>query len=77
MNRKYRFSAGTEKDPDGGWSAWLNEIPWCCTQGDTEDEAITELNDAASVVVQYLEQKGEAIPQYQCLPHFVEVEVPA
>ena len=72
MSQHYRFSAGLVEEEDGGWSAWLNEIPWCCTQGDTKEDAIRELHDAASVVVQYLEQKGEAIPQYEV--QLVEVD---
>ncbi len=73
MQRQYVFSASTEEDEDGRWSAWLNEIPWCSTFGDTEEDALAELRDAASVVVQALEQKGETIPQQNA----VVVEIPA
>ena len=63
MNRNYRFSAGLVEEEDGRWSAWLNEIPWCTTFGDSKEDALLELHDAASVAVQALEQEGEVIPQ--------------
>ena len=63
-NPRYVFSASMEEDEDGGWSAWLNEIPRCRTRGDTEQDAFYELKKAALVVVLDLQQKGEEIPTY-------------
>ena len=49
--RGYTFTASMEQDEDGRWNAWLNEIPWCITFGDTEEDAMRELQDAAYAVV--------------------------
>ena len=65
MSRKYTFSFTTEEDDDGRWSAWLNAIPWCAAFGDTREEAIRELNDAASVVVQHLVSAGQEVPSME------------
>ena len=73
MSRRFVFTAGVEQDDDGRWSAWTKEIPWCITFGDTQSDAIAELHDAASVVVQYLEQEGKEIPVVAQLPIVVEV----
>ncbi len=63
MGRRYTFTGDVVQDEDGRWTAWLVEIPECVTFGDTREDAMRELQDAASVVVQYLESKGEEIPQ--------------
>ena len=52
--RGYTFTASVEQDEDGRWNAWLNEIPWCITFGDTQEEAMRELQDAACAVVEHL-----------------------
>lgn len=62
MNKRYTFSISTEEDDDGRWSAWLNAIPWCAAFGDTREEAIKELNDAANVVVRHLVDTGQEVP---------------
>ncbi len=62
MNRKYNFTFSVEEDDDGRWSAWLNAIPWCITFGDTREEAVQELHDAATVVIQHLVESGEEVP---------------
>ena len=59
MDGRYVFTGEVVKENDGRWSAWLVEIPWCATFGDTREEALQELRDAASVVVQHLEAKGD------------------
>ena len=71
--RKYAFTADVIQDSDGRWTAWLVELPWCVTFGDSEEDAIRELNDAALVVVQYLESTGDAIPQRSESARFIEV----
>ena len=62
--RGYTFTASVEKDKDGRWNAWLNEIPWCITFGDTQEEAMRELQDAACAVVEHLKATGQKIPEH-------------
>lgn len=62
MEDTYSFTIGVEEEEDGRWSAWLLAIPWCTAFGDTKEEAIEELRDAAQVAVQYLKASGRPVP---------------
>lgn len=73
MERRYIFTGDAAQDEDGRWTAWLVEIPWCVAFGDSFEDAMRELQDAASVVVQYLESKGGEIPQRSESQQLVEV----
>ena len=79
MSKVYTFKPVLEKDPeDGRWSVWLEEIPWCCTFGDTREEALCEIQDAAEAVVEYLVSRGREIPQTEReIPQTERVEVAA
>ena len=60
--KRFRFTFTVEEEDDGRWSARLNAIPWCATFGNTKEEAIEELRDAARVVVREFIATGKDIP---------------
>ncbi len=62
LSGRYHFGYTTEEEEDGRWTVFLNVIPWCVTFGDTKEEAVAELHDAAHVVVEYLESTGQSVP---------------
>lgn len=39
-------------DIDGGFVAWVDELPGCVSHGNTEDEALANLNEAILLVVE-------------------------
>lgn len=44
---EWKFEVMTEADElDGGWVAWIEGVPGCVSQGETEDEAIEHLGEA-------------------------------
>lgn len=48
---------------DGGWVAECPELPGCFSQGDTREEALSNLSDAvAGVISLHLEQQLSATP---------------
>ncbi len=63
MEKPYVFTPRFQEEEDGRWSAWLEEIPWCCTFGTDREDARRELADAAQVVVGALLKEGKEIPQ--------------
>jgi predicted RNase H-like HicB family nuclease len=41
-----------EREEDGGYSVWVPDLPGCCSQGDTLEEAIEMIKEAMAL---YLE----------------------
>ena len=73
MNQGYVFTGILVEEDDGRWSASLVEIPWCATFGDSREDALQELRDAARVVVQHLEAVGHEVPARPQSQELVEV----
>lgn len=56
------FKAQVEKDEDGRWSAWIEELPGCAAWGYSETEALKALEDAAEAYLEDMLDAGEEIP---------------
>jgi predicted RNase H-like HicB family nuclease len=41
-----------EQEPDGGYVAVVPALPGCVTQGDTRDEALTNVREAIGVYIE-------------------------
>ena len=59
----YIFNANIEKEEDGRWSAWIEELPGCATWGYTRKEALDALKDAADLYVGDMIENGEDVPR--------------
>lgn len=47
-----------------GWVAYIEEFPGCCTQGKTKEEALSMLQEAAEIWIDFLlEQPELALPE--------------
>ena len=51
MDIQGNFTAVFEKAPEGGYVAWVEEIPGVNTQGDTLEETKTNLLDALEIIL--------------------------
>ena len=60
--RAYTFRSTVKEQDDGRWSAWLDSIPACSTWGYTREEALSALQEAAELLVEYLIASGEEVP---------------
>ena len=60
--RPYTFRSTVKEQDDGRWSAWLDSIPACSTWGYTREEALSALQEAAELLVEYLIASGEEVP---------------
>lgn len=45
-----------KEEDDGGYSAWVPDLPGCCSQGDNLEEAIENIKEAIEL---YLEDASE------------------
>jgi predicted RNase H-like HicB family nuclease len=50
------------QDEDGGWVAEVPSLPGCISQGDTREEALLNIADAAELWIESMHELGEPIP---------------
>ena len=53
-----QFTITTFQDEDGAWIAECLSIPGCVSQGDTEQEAVSNLQDAIRECLEVREERG-------------------
>lgn len=51
-----------EETEDGGWSALVPLLPGCAVSGDTVEEALKYLREAAQAYVEVLLEEGDPVP---------------
>jgi predicted RNase H-like HicB family nuclease len=66
------YKAQVEKDEDGRWSAWIEDLPGCAAWGYTQAEALDALRDAAEAYIEDMIAAGEEAPN----KHVVVLEKP-
>ncbi len=55
-----RFTAVLEREDVGGYSVRCVELPQAISQGETREEALSNIKDAIELVLDYLEEKAKA-----------------
>ncbi|MYC07421.1 MAG: type II toxin-antitoxin system HicB family antitoxin [Chloroflexi bacterium] len=56
------YKAQLEREEDGRWSAWIDELPGCAAWGYTQNEALDALQDAAEAYIEDMVEAGELLP---------------
>jgi len=54
--RVLEYDAIFEREKDGGYSVWVPDLPGCCSQGNTVEEAIENVKEAIEL---YLEDADD------------------
>ncbi|MDE3074534.1 MAG: type II toxin-antitoxin system HicB family antitoxin [Chloroflexota bacterium] len=62
---------------DGGYSARVPALPECFAQGETVDEAVSNVKEAIELLIGHLNGEGKPIPVEDVHPVVVMVDVPA
>ena len=52
-----------EKEADGGYVATVPALPGCVSQGDTRDEVIVNIREAAELYIEDCVENGDPVPQ--------------
>jgi antitoxin HicB len=60
-----------EKDPDGGYVAFVPSLPGCLTQGESQEEALENTREAIRCWIESAQRHGERIPSEPELPDFM------
>ncbi len=71
-NMKFRILI--KQDEDGAFVSEVPELPGCISQGETREDAITNIKDAISGYVQSLKKHDEPIP-FSISEETVEIHV--
>jgi len=58
----YSFSVILEPQPDGGYTVLVPALPEVVTEGDTEQQALLNAEEAIRAVLDYRRANGLAIP---------------
>jgi len=50
------------EEDNGGWSVICDDLPGCCSQGETREEAVANIRIAIREWLDYLREEGLPIP---------------
>jgi predicted RNase H-like HicB family nuclease len=59
-------------ESDEGWAVWCDDLPGCCSQGDSRDEALANIRDA---IREYLAARNENLNLLPGVHRIVREEV--
>jgi antitoxin HicB len=62
MTENFSFSVVLEPQQDGGFTVLVPALPEVVTEGDTEQEALTNAEEAIRAILAYRREQGMAIP---------------
>jgi antitoxin HicB len=76
MPMSYSFSVILEPQPDGGFTVLVPALPEVVTEGETEEQALLNAEEAISAILAYRRAQGLTIPP-DALPEIRRVTVAA
>ena len=71
-----RYTVVLQQEPDGGYLVSVPAMPGCVTQGETREEAMTNIIEAARLYLEDVLSSGEPVPR-EAETSYLEVAVPA
>jgi predicted RNase H-like HicB family nuclease len=57
-----RYTVILEREEDGGYVAIVPALPGCVSQGDTRDEAVRNIREAADLYIEDCIAAGDPVP---------------
>lgn len=57
-----RYTVILEREPDGGYVASVPALPGCVSQGDTRDEVMKNIGEAADLYIEDCIASGDPVP---------------
>lgn len=58
----YTYKLHLHKEPEGGFTVSVPDLPGCVTYGEDLDEAIAMAKEAIALYIEELQDRGEPIP---------------
>ncbi|HEX5431144.1 MAG TPA: type II toxin-antitoxin system HicB family antitoxin [Bryobacteraceae bacterium] len=57
-----RYTVILEREPDGGYVATVPVLPGCVSEGDTREEALRNIREAADLYIEDCTASGDPVP---------------
>lgn len=57
-----KFHVTLQREPQGGYVVRCLELPGALSQGETEEEALTNIKDAILTILDMMREQGEPLP---------------
>ena len=61
------------RDEDGGWVVECPSLPGCISQGETREEALTNIKEAIDLYIDTLKDEGRPVPEDKFESYLVAV----
>ena len=71
-----QYTVILEQEPDGGYVANIPALPGCVSQGDTREEVMANILEAAEVYIEDCIQAGDPVPT-EAGKEYIELETGA
>lgn len=71
--REARYTVILEQGDDGGWGAYVPDLPGCYSSADTYDEILAGIPEAIAGHIRVLEESGEPVPLPRTIAGTVQV----
>lgn len=62
LSRKYPITIYPDSDPEVGYVVEIKDLPGCMTQGETVDEAMSNIEEARQLWIEAVYEQGNDIP---------------
>lgn len=70
-----RFKVVIEPELEGGYSVHVPALPGCASQGETREEALSNIKEAIELYIWSLKDDGLALPESDVEIELKEVEI--
>ena len=70
-----RYTVILEQEPDGGYVASVPALPGCVSQGNTRDEVLRNIQEAADLYIEDCVASGDPIPN-EAGREYLELQTP-
>jgi predicted RNase H-like HicB family nuclease len=61
------------RDEEGGWVVECPSLPGCISQGETKEEALTNIKEAIDLFIEALQAEGRPVPEEHFESYLVAV----
>ncbi len=68
------FTVVFEREEDGGYSAWVPDLPGCASQGDNYEEALASIREAIEGYIEAHRTEGVPLPEPRARLETVSVQ---